>query len=92
MESTEPTKAQQRALMFFLPRVGTSMRARYAHKVYEVYDAAYDDGQSAPITLRTFDAILFAGWVEPAETTHGIPLWRLSVTGRAVVINPPHSQ
>jgi hypothetical protein len=89
MESKEPTQAQLNALMLFLPLFGKSMRARYAHKVYEVYDAADDDGHNSPITTRTFDALIYAGWVEGAETIQGMPLWRLSAAGRAALTNPP---
>jgi hypothetical protein len=69
------------------------MRARYAHKGYEVYDAADADRYSSPITTRTFDAFLYAGWVEAAETIYGVPLWRLSARGRAAFAQPctiPH--
>ena len=91
MESKEPTKAQWNALTLFLPLVGTSMRARYTDKVYEVYDAATADRRSSPITTRTFDALLYAGWVEAAETIRGMPLWRLSVRGRAAFAHPRRS-
>ena len=69
--------------------VGKQMRARYAQKAYEVYDAADDDGRSSPMTTRMFDALLAAGWVERAETVYGVPLWRLSEAGLAVVTPPP---
>jgi hypothetical protein len=89
MASKRPTRAHRDALAPLSPVVGKQMRARYAQKAYEVYDAADDDGRSSPMTARMFDALLSAGWVERAETVYGVPLWRLSEAGLAVVTTPP---